>query len=122
MLLYPPLYEKNQKTKVVPIGDFFTDAAAGTLPGYCLVEPDYGNQSEENPQNIAVGEEFTASVVNAVINGPAWDRTVLLLTYDEHGGYYDHVPPPAAIAGGDEVEPARPDLPGRQRVRDARHA
>ena len=54
-------------------------------------------QSEENPQNIAVGEEFAASVINAVINGPSWDRTVLLLTYDEHGGYYDHVPPPAAI-------------------------
>ena len=36
-------------------------------------------------------------MINAVINGPAWDRTALLLTYDEHGGYYDHVPPPAAI-------------------------
>ena len=94
--LFPPLYLKNAGTKVVPIADFFTDAAAGTLPGYCLVEPDYGTQSEENPQNIAVGEEFAASVINAVINGPAWDRTVLLLTYDEHGGYYDHVPPPPA--------------------------
>jgi phospholipase C len=95
--LFPPLYIKNDGTKILPIADFFTDAAAGALPNYCLVEPDYGNQSEENPQNIAVGEEFAASVINAVINGPAWDRTALLLTYDEHGGYYDHVPPPAAI-------------------------
>ena len=95
--LFPPLYLKNAGTKIVPIADFFTDAAAGTLPGYSLVEPDYGHQSEENPQNIAVGEEFAASVINAVINGPAWDRTALLLTYDEHGGYYDHVPPPPAI-------------------------
>jgi phospholipase C len=95
--LFPELYLKNAGTKVVPIADFFADAAAGSLPSYCLVEPDYGNQSEENPQNIAVGEEFTASVVNAVINGPDWDRTALLLTYDEHGGYYDHVPPPSAI-------------------------
>ena len=95
--LYPELYLKNAGTKVVPIADFFTDAAAGTLPGYCLVEPDYGTQSEENPQNIAVGEAFSASVVNAVINGPAWDRTLLIWTYDEHGGWYDHVPPPAAI-------------------------
>jgi phospholipase C len=45
-----------------------------------------------------VGEEFAAKVINAVINGPHWDRTLLILTYDEHGGYYDHVPPPAAIA------------------------
>jgi len=96
--LFPPLYLKNESTKILPVADFFTDAAAGTLPGYCLVEPDYGNQSEENPQNIAVGEEFTASVVSAVMNGPDWDRTVLLLTYDEHGGYYDHVRPTTAPA------------------------
>ncbi len=96
--LFPKLYLDNAGTKVVNIKDFFTDAAAGTLPNYCLVEPDYGNQSEENPQNIALGEEFSASVINAVINGPDWDRTLLILTYDEHGGYYDHVPPPAAIA------------------------
>ena len=96
--LFPPLYVKSLALgKVVKIGEFFTDAAAGTLPGYSLVEPDYSTQSEENPQNIAVGEEFAAQVINAVITGPAWDKTALLLTYDEHGGYYDHVPPPAAI-------------------------
>ena len=54
--LYPQLYLKNAGTKVVPIADFFTDAAAGTLPGFCLVEPNYVTQSEEDPQNIAVGE------------------------------------------------------------------
>jgi phospholipase C len=97
LALFPQLYLKNAGTKIVPNAEFFTDAAAGTLPNYCLVEPDYGNQSEENPQNIAVGEEFAAAVINAVINGPLWDKTALLLTYDEHGGYYDHVPPPAAI-------------------------
>lgn len=98
LALFPPLYEKGAAAaKIVLNTEFFTDAAAGTLPNYSLVEPDYENQSEENPQNIAVGEEFAASVVNAVINGPAWDRTALLLAYDEHGGYYDHVPPPPAI-------------------------
>ncbi len=97
LALFPKLYLSNATTKIVLNTEFFTDAAAGTLPNFSLVEPDYGHQSEENPQNIAVGEEFAASVINAVINGPAWDRTALLLTYDEHGGYYDHVPPPAAI-------------------------
>jgi phospholipase C len=106
--LFPKLYLNNVGTKVVPIADFFTDAAAGTLPNYCLVEPDFGNQSEENPQNIAVGEEFAASVINAVINGPDWDRTLLILTYDEHGGYYDHVPPPAAIPP-DSIGPSLED-------------
>jgi phospholipase C len=105
--LYPPLYLKNVGTKVVPIGGFFTDAAAGTLPGYSLVEPDYSTQSEEDPQNIAVGEAFAASVINAVINGPAWDKTLLMWTYDEHGGYYDHVPPPAAVPP-DDIAPQVP--------------
>ena len=53
--LFPPLFLKNQGTKIVPIAGFFTDAAAGTLPGFCLVEPEYGTADEENPQNIASG-------------------------------------------------------------------
>jgi phospholipase C len=97
LALFPELYAKNAATKIVLNDTFLTDAAAGTLPNFSLVEPDYGTQSEENPQNIAVGEEFAASIINAVLTGPAWDRTALILTYDEHGGYYDHVPPPAAI-------------------------
>jgi phospholipase C len=44
-----------------------------------------------------MGEQFTASIINAVMQGRAWNKTALILTYDEHGGYYDHVPPPAAI-------------------------
>ncbi len=99
--LYPELYFKNAGTRVVPIADFFADAAAGTLPGYCLVEPHYGTQSEEDPQNIAVGEQFAAKVINAVMAGPAWPSTMLIWTYDEHGGYYDHVPPPPALAPDD---------------------
>ncbi|HXT92231.1 MAG TPA: alkaline phosphatase family protein [Trebonia sp.] len=105
LALFPELYLKNATTKIVLNTEFFTDAAAGTLPNYSLVEPDYENQSEENPQNIALGEEFAARVINAVMNGPAWDRTLLILTYDEHGGYYDHVPPPAAILP-DSIGPA----------------
>jgi phospholipase C len=95
--LYPPLYLKNLGTKVVPIAGFYTDAAAGTLPNVCLVEPQYGTQDEENPQNIALGEAFAAQVISAVMAGPAWSRTLLIWTYDEHGGYYDHVPPPRAV-------------------------
>ena len=112
--LFPPLYFKNLNTKIVPIAGFFTDAAAGTLPNYSLVEPDYSTQSEEDPQNIAVGEAFAASVINALINGPAWDRTLLMWTYDEHGGYYDHVPPPPAVPP-DNIPP---DVPAGQSAYD----
>jgi phospholipase C len=105
--LYPELYLKNLGTNVVPIADFFADAAAGTLPGLCLVEPNYSVQSEEDPQNIVQGEAFAASVINAVMTGPGWSRTLLIWTYDEHGGYFDHVPPPAAIPP-DDIPPEVP--------------
>jgi phospholipase C len=99
--LYPPLYLKNATTNVQPITQFFADAAAGNLPGFSLVEPNYVTQSEEDPQNTAVGEQFAASVINAVMSGPDWASTVLIWTYDEHGGYFDHVPPPPALAPDD---------------------
>jgi len=106
-LLYPPLYIKNHGTKVIGVAQFFTDAAAGNLPGFCLVEPDFGVQSEEDSQNIASGEAFAASVVNAVIASPNWAKTLLIWVYDEHGGYFDHVPPPRAIRP-DNIPPAVP--------------
>jgi phospholipase C len=115
--LYPELYLKNVGTKVVPIGvpgtsstpptGFFADAANGTLPSFTLVEPNYDTQSEEDPQNIVVGEQFAAAVINAVMTGPGWPGTMLIWTYDEHGGYFDHVPPPPALAP-DDIPPAVP--------------
>jgi phospholipase C len=80
---------------------FFDDAAAGKLPAVSIVDPDFGLYSEENPQDISLGETFSAAVVNAVMHGPAWESTLLLWIYDEHGGYYDHVPPPEAVPPDD---------------------
>jgi phospholipase C len=96
----PELYVNDSATEAVhhkPLADFFTGAAAGTLPAVSLLDPDYTTQSQENPQNIVVGEALIAQVVQAVGASPLWPRTLLVLTYDEHGGYYDHVPPPPAI-------------------------
>jgi phospholipase C len=104
MELYPSpdtAYESNQ----VSMSQFFTDAKNGTLPQFSFLDPDYSTQSQENPQNIVVGEAFLASVVEALGSSPLWRKTLLIINYDEHGGYYDHVPPPAALAP-DSVPPA----------------
>ena len=77
---------------------FFEDCAAGRLPQFSLVDMDYSTQSQENPQDMAVGEALLARVVEAVVQSPLWPRTILVVTYDEHGGYYDHVAPPVAMA------------------------
>src|SRR5580693_6160841 len=74
---------------------FFADADAGSLPDVSIVDPDFGEFSEENPQDIARGESFAAEVINRVMHGPAWPHTLLIWLYDEHGGYYDRVPPPS---------------------------
>ena len=110
-LVYPFLQANGDK--IVKIDQFFTDAAAGNLPAFCLVEPDYEHTSEENSEDITLGENFTSTIVNAVMHGPKWEKTLLVWCYDEHGGYYDHVPPPAAIAP-DGIAPmlAPTDAPG----------
>ena len=98
-LLWPDLFTRDLENtlRLAKIDHFFTDAAHGSLPGFCIVEPDFGSSSEENPQNIASGEAFAAKVIDAVMTGPKWASTLLIWTYDEHGGYFDHVPPPAAV-------------------------
>ncbi len=83
---------------------FFRDAKQGTLPALSIVDPDFQNCSEENPRDIRLGEGFAAAVVDAVMHGAGWPHTLLIWLYDEHGGYYDHVPPPAAVPP-DEVRP-----------------
>jgi phospholipase C len=85
------------------LDQFFADAAQGSLPAFSLVDPDFGVYSEENPQDIRKGESFAAEVINAVLHGAGWPHTLLIWVYDEHGGYYDHVPPPPAIPP-DDVE------------------
>src|SRR5262245_16989475 len=97
LALYPKLLTRYH-SHITGVDDFFTDAAAGRLPGFSLVEPNYRSGSEENPQNIAVGEQFAAKVINAVMKSPSWKHTLLIWTFDEGGGYYDHVVPPRAIA------------------------
>jgi phospholipase C len=78
--------------------EFFADADAGTLPAFSIVDPDFNAFSEENPQDIRKGESFAAEVIKRVMHGKGWPGTLLIWVYDEHGGYYDHVPPPPAVA------------------------
>jgi phospholipase C len=98
-----PLGMGRYMQHVRDIDRFFADAAGGTLPGFCIVDPDFDAYSEENPQDIRKGESFAAEVITKVLHGKAWPHTLLIWVYDEHGGYYDHVPPPAAVPP-DDVE------------------
>jgi phospholipase C len=118
---------QNNPTHLAQIEQFYVDCAAGTLPAVSFVDSDIGaapvatglapfgevsgsqdplsnqNQDEENG-DLSLGENFVSQVVNAVLRSPLWPRILLVWTYDEHGGWYDHVPPPRAIAP-DSIKP-----------------
>ncbi len=93
------------------IDRFYADAAAGSLPSVSYVEPNFNISSQENPQDVQFGDQFLEQVVRALLRSPNWERSALFINYDEHGGFYDHVPPPAAIAP-DDIPPKLP--PGSQ--------
>jgi phospholipase C len=87
---------------VVPIADYYADAAAGTLPQVAFVDPIFVatntvENDEHPPSNVQVGENFAANVISALFKSPNWGSSAMFLTYDEHGGFYDHLPPPAAV-------------------------
>ena len=113
-----PLFHDN----LAPIADFYQDCAAGSLPQVSMVDSGVGLGSElakliklpvlssllpdlqfstldedEEFGDISAGENFTSKVINAALQSPKWPRILLVWCYDEHGGVYDHVPPPAAI-------------------------
>ena len=86
---------------------FLSDAASGGLPAYSFIEPRYFDlagtipNDQHPPHNVAYGELLIAAVYNALRTSPLWHQSLLIVTYDEHGGCYDHVLPPAATPPGD---------------------
>jgi phospholipase C len=83
---------------------FLEDAARGTLPSVSWIDPNFSNfnpigfqpNDDHAPADIKDGQELVLAVYHALAAGPQWDKTMLVIFYDEHGGFYDHVPPPAA--------------------------
>ena len=82
---------------------FTAAAAAGTLPAFSFLEPNWGSSGNSQHPNydVALGERFIHDVYQAVRGGPGWPQTLLVITYDEHGGCYDHVPPPSGATPPD---------------------
>ena len=78
------------------IEEFWQDAAWGVLPNVTIVEPAYGVADDHPPAHPVAGQIFLSAVYDALKNSPQWERMLVVFTYDEHGGFYDHVPPPRA--------------------------
>lgn len=93
---------------IAPIQQFAIDANAGNLASFSLIEPassagldEHPSDSDKYPVNVQDGQQYSADyIVNPLMNSPSWTDSALIFTYDEPGGYYDHVSPqPAALPG-----------------------
>ena len=95
---------------------FIAEASAGTLPDFSFVRPGYG-YSEESPEDTSLGDAWLGQLVLAVMRGPEWPSTAIFITYDEGGGFWDHVSPPQVdVAGYGTRTPmviVSPDVPHR---------
>jgi phospholipase C len=91
--------DDGQLANIQPIENFVTAATQGSLPAVSWVAPS-SDVSEHPPSSIAAGQAFVTSLVNAVMSGPDWDSTAIFLSWDDWGGFYDHVVPPPVDQNG----------------------
>jgi phospholipase C len=84
--------------------EFLAQAAAGTLPAVSFIDPNFtlvddGTGNDDHPHaDIRNGDAFLARIFQALTRSPAWKSTVLIINFDEWGGFFEHVPPPRAVA------------------------
>jgi phospholipase C len=113
--MFKTLFKKGGKF-LGSYGDFLSDLRGNRLPKYCFVEPrfndwyDAGNHryyiaNDQHPDNnVAEGELLVHEVYQAIRKSKYWEKCLFVITYDEHGGFYDHVPPPRTIPSGHEKQ------------------
>jgi phospholipase C len=96
--------------------DYLTDLQSGKFPAVALIEPGFDSGRDEHPGNpVQLGAVYDGSLVQALMNSPIWKDSVFFLTYDEAGGFYDHVPPMVAVQP-DGIKPK--DLQSKDPVAD----
>jgi phospholipase C len=94
----------GERSVLFTMDDFFRDAAEGKLPPVVYLDANFtktgdpDSEDEHPPSNPQLGQRFTSKIVDALFKSPQWGKLAFFMTYDEHGGIYDHVPPPKACA------------------------
>jgi phospholipase C len=91
--------EDGQIGDIRPTSSFLRAAARGSLPAVSWVVPN-GRESEHPPSSIRVGQAYVTSLINAVMEGPDWKSSAIFLSWDDWGGFYDHVVPPRVDGSG----------------------
>ena len=91
--------QDGQLGNITAVENYYKDARAGTLPNVSWITPS-GQNSEHPTALVSIGQEWTTSLINAAMQGPEWNSTAIFLSWDDWGGFYDHVAPPTVDANG----------------------
>jgi phospholipase C len=91
--------QDGQEKNVEIVANYYTAAKNGTLPAVSWIVPE-NKVSEHPPAKVSDGQEYVTGLINAAMQGPEWDSTAIFLTWDDWGGFYDHVVPPTVDVNG----------------------
>ena len=105
----PNILARWGRNPLLHVADFIAQVQAGTLPQVAFLDAYFGHDGpsgddEHPPADVQFGQQFVSQAVLALMAGPQWKHAALFFTYDEHGGIYDHLPPPPACKP-DAIEP-----------------
>ncbi len=96
---FDTVHQDDELGNIKTLDDFYKAASSGTLPAVTWIAPN-GATSEHPPALVSTGQAYVTGLVNAVMQGPDWDSTAIFLTWDDWGGFYDHVAPPTVDKNG----------------------
>ncbi|HEY2769749.1 MAG TPA: alkaline phosphatase family protein [Solirubrobacteraceae bacterium] len=96
---FEDVHQDNQLGNIQSLTKFYAAARNGTLPNVSWISPSQ-SVSEHPPGLVSAGQTYVTGLVNALMQGPDWDSTAIFLTWDDWGGFYDHVQPPVADPNG----------------------
>jgi phospholipase C len=96
---FTTVHDDGQLGNIQPVQDFYAAAKAGTLPAVSWIVPE-GAVSEHPPASVHAGQAYVTGLINAVMQSPDWNSTAIFLTWDDWGGFYDHVTPPTVDVNG----------------------
>ncbi|MGA3167369.1 MAG: alkaline phosphatase family protein [Terriglobia bacterium] len=91
--------DESRMNRLVALDEYYEDLQEGTLPQVAWIIPDF-QDSEHPPEPLDQGMWYVTRIVNALMGSPYWSHTAIFLTWDDYGGFYDHVPPPEVDAYG----------------------